>query len=156
MKNCLLVFALTFALGTSALWCLHALGGGGGNPRPSPRANLAHGGQADCGSSPEKPLKLPNAASARAGAKEGWEYSGEIAANFVSARAQLDSWTQNQGWAPKNKITLDASLSPREILTFSRGSQELTMLIWKISTDETGFAYRRESATSNENYNEFK
>lgn len=150
MKNYLLVFALTFALGTSALWCFHAFEGGVKKPRQN-SPQLSNTALAPNGESFSKALKLPKSAIAQAGLKDGWEYSGEISANFVSARAQLDSWTQNQGWIPKNKITLDASLSPKEILTFHRGSQELTMLIWKISTDETGFAYRRESATSNEN-----
>ena len=63
---------------------------------------------------------------------------------------------QNQGWIPENKISLDESIEPRVILTFSRGSQEMTMFLWKISTDSTGFAYKREYINKEADSDELK
>lgn len=90
------------------------------------------------------PLELPRGAKARPCPENSWEYTGEIAANFVSARGQLNSWFQNRSWRPEKRITLDASLKPQMILTFSNREYELTLLIWKIKTDLTGFSYRRD------------
>src|SRR5574344_715002 len=86
----------------------------------------------------EPPLRLPAAAEASRAPQKSWEYSGTFAANFVSARGQLVSWIQNQGWRPEKQITLDESREPRVILTFSRGQFELILMLWKVSTDCTG------------------
>lgn len=90
------------------------------------------------------PLRLPPGVTAERCAENSWEYSGEIAANFVLARARLNSWFQNQSWRPERRITLDESLSPKVILTFSGNEYELTLMVWKINTDLTGFSYRRD------------
>ena len=83
-------------------------------------------------------------AEARRCPENSWEYSGEIPANFVSARGQLSSWFQNLSWRPEKQITLDASLKPQILLTFTRQEYELTLLLWKIKTNLTGFSYRRD------------
>ena len=93
------------------------------------------------------PLPLPRGAEARRCPENSWEYTGEIAANFVSARGRLSSWLQNRSWLPEKRITLDASLKPQMILTFSNREYELTLLIWKIKTNLTGFSYRRDKKT---------
>ena len=90
------------------------------------------------------PLLLPRGAEARRCPENSWEYSGEIPANFVSARGQLSSWFQNLSWRPEKQITLDASLKPQILLTFTRQEYELTLLLWKIKTNLTGFSYRRD------------
>lgn len=90
------------------------------------------------------PLRLPPGVTAARCPENSWEYSGEIPANFVSARARLNSWFQNQSWSPERRITLDESLSPKVILTFSGNEYELTLMVWKINTDLTGFSYRRD------------
>lgn len=90
------------------------------------------------------PLELPRGAKVWRCPENSWEYTGEIAANFVSARGQLSSWFQSRFWRPEKRITLDASLKPQMILTFSNREYELTLLIWKIRTDLTGFSYRRD------------
>ena len=90
------------------------------------------------------PLRLPPGVTAQRCTENSWEYSGEIAANFVSARGRLGAWFQSQSWRPERQITLDESLRPQVILTFSNGKYELTLLIWKIGTNRTGFSYRRE------------
>ena len=98
----------------------------------------------DTGSGVLPPLQLPPGITAQRCPENSWEYSGEIAANFISARARLNSWFQNQSWLPERRITLDESLSPKVILTFSGNAYELTLMVWKINTDLTGFSYRRD------------
>ena len=91
-----------------------------------------------------QPAAIAASAGSNGGTENSWEYSGEFAANFVSARAQLSSWLQNQLWQPERLITLEENLKPRIILTFSAKDYELTLLLWKIKTDLTGFSYRRD------------
>ncbi len=90
------------------------------------------------------PLQLPPGVTVQHGSENSWEYSGEISANFVSARGRLSAWFQNQSWRPERQITLDESLKPQVILTFSNREYELTLLIWKIGTNRTGFSCRRD------------
>jgi hypothetical protein len=90
------------------------------------------------------PLSLPAGANTESGSEKSWEYSGDIRSNLVSARGRLVSSFCHQGWVPAKKISLDASLAPREILTFTKQNHELILMLWKISGNMTGFAYRRE------------
>ena len=56
----------------------------------------------------------------------------------------LSAWLQNSSWIPEKQITLDAHRMPQVILTFRNDEYELTLLLWKIQTDRTGFSYRRD------------
>lgn len=156
------VFFITFALGMAAVFLINGYVMHG---ESSDSARATNGVVKSLGKNiaPDNayellgPLKLPvSVVSSQQGVKGGWEFSGFLNANFVSARAQLDSWMQNQGWIPENKISLDESIEPRVILTFSRGSQEMTMFLWKISTDSTGFAYKREYINKEDDSDELK
>ena len=156
------VFFITFALGMAAVFLMNGYVMHG---ESSDSARATNGVVRSLGKNiaPDNayellgPLKLPiSVVSSQQGVKGGWEFSGFLNANFVSARAQLDSWMQNQGWIPENKISLDESIEPRVILTFSRGSQEMTMFLWKISTDSTGFAYKREYINKEDDSDELK
>lgn len=156
------VFFITFALGMAAVFLMNEYVMHG---ESSDSARATNGVVKSLGKNiaPDNayellgPLKLPvSVVSSQQGVKGGWEFSGFLNANFVSARAQLDSWMQNQGWIPENKISLDESIEPRVILTFSRGSQEMTMFLWKISTDSTGFAYKREYINKEDDSDELK
>ncbi len=156
------VFFITFALGMAAVFLMNGYVMHG---ESSDSARATNGVVKSLGKNiaPDNayellgPLKLPvSVVSSQQGVKGGWEFSGFLNANFVSARAQLDSWMQNQGWIPENKISLDESIEPRVILTFSRGSQEMTMFLWKISTDSTGFAYKREYINKEDDSDELK
>ena len=156
------VFFITFALGMAAVFLMNGYVMHGERPNPAPATNgvvrsLGKNIAPDNAYELLGPLKLPvSVVSSQQGVKGGWEFSGFLNANFVSARAQLDSWMQNQGWIPENKISLDESIEPRVILTFSRGSQEMTMFLWKISTDSTGFAYKREYINKEDDSDELK
>lgn len=90
-----------------------------------------------------KPLSLPAGAKTENGSDKSWECSGEIKSNLVSARGRLISSFCHQGWVPSKKISLDESLAPREILTFTKDKYELILMLWKISGNMTGFSYRR-------------
>jgi hypothetical protein len=90
------------------------------------------------------PLSLPAGANTESGTEKSWECSGELNSNLVSARGRLVSSFCHQGWVPAQKISLDESLFPREILTFTQNKYELILMLWKISGNMTGFAYRRE------------
>lgn len=91
-----------------------------------------------------RPLALPLGATAERCVEKSWEFSGEADGNVVSARGRLVASFCNQGWTPDKKITLDKTISPREILTFTKGKYELILMIWKISGNVTGFTYRRD------------
>ena len=90
------------------------------------------------------PLVLPEGMKGERSSEKGWEYTGEIKSNLVSARGRIVAAICHQGWTPDKKITLDETLSPREILTFTKEKYELILMLWKISGSATGFAYRRE------------
>ena len=98
----------------------------------------------DTGSGVLPPLQLPPGITAQRCPENSWEYTGEIASNFVSARGRLSAWLQNSSWIPEKQITLDAHRMPQVILTFRNDEYELTLLLWKIQTDRTGFSYRRD------------
>ena len=89
------------------------------------------------------PLKLPDE-KRNASASDSWEFEGEVAANFVSARAKFVAALLHQGWRPDKQITLEEHLSPRVLLTLQKDELELVLMLWKIDADLTGFAYRRE------------
>ena len=79
-----------------------------------------------------------------ASAADSWEFEGEIAANFVSARAKFVAALLHQGWRPDKQITLGEHWSPRVLLTLQKDGLELLLMLWKIDAGLTGFAYRRE------------
>lgn len=148
MKNLPLltaVFLLVFLGGLGIVLFQHASGTAEMTKRPAGKATAA---PSPAGSSAAPvglpPLPLPRGAEVWRCPENSWEYSGEIPANFVSARGQLSSWFQNLSWRPEKQITLDASLKPQILLTFTRQEYELTLLLWKIKTNLTGFSYRRD------------
>ena len=89
------------------------------------------------------PLKLPDEKKNRPGA-DGWEFSGETAANFVTARAKICSALFHRSWSREKTIPVEESLSPCVLMTFRKADIELVLMLWKIDGDTTGFSYRRE------------
>ena len=89
------------------------------------------------------PLKLPAEGQNRRGT-EGWEFTGEIAANFVTARGKLHAELLHQSWRPEKTVFLESSLCPSVLLTYSKGDLELVLMLWKIDTGKTGCSYKRE------------
>ena len=130
-----MVFLLVFLCGTGFLMLKHTARETE-PPRPQPRKTEAVKGVLPA-------LKLPDEKKNEAGT-DGWEFEGETASNFISARTKITAALLHDGWSPENQITLDDKLSPRVLLTFRKGELELTLMLWKIDTGTTGFAYRRE------------
>lgn len=82
--------------------------------------------------------------------KNSWEYSGVIPMNFVTAKMRVASWFIRDSWKGDRQITLDSTLKPQIILTFLRGEHELTVFLWKIDTNSTGFSCKREKILMSE------
>ena len=95
------------------------------------------------------PLRLPGETNRRPGA-ESWEYTGETADNFVTARARILAELLHRSWRPEREIPLEESLSPCVLLTFRRADVELVLMLWKIDGGTTGFSYRREKIVNPE------
>ncbi|MDD6338669.1 MAG: hypothetical protein PUC15_09855 [Lentisphaeria bacterium] len=131
----ILVFLLVFLCGTGFLM-LKRVAQKPEPPRPQPRRTEAVKGILPA-------LKLPDEKKNEVGT-DGWEFEGETASNFISTRAKITAALLHDGWSPENQITLDDKLSPRVLLTFRKAELELTLMLWKIDTGTTGFAYRRE------------
>lgn len=132
----ILVFFLIVLSGTGFLLLKHHGARPTVPPRPQPRRTEPVKGTLP-------PLKLPEE-KRNASASDSWEFEGEIAANFVSARAKFVASLLHQGWRPDRQITLGEHLSPRVLLTFQKGELELVLMLWKINAGSTGFAYKRE------------
>lgn len=141
----ILVFLLVFLSGTAVL-ILRRDGFGSGVPgRRAPQMRKTEPVK---GVLPE--LKLPGDLRKVRPSGDSWEYTGEAAMNFVTTRGQFTAALLHQGWKPEQRIALDENLSPRELLTFTGGGMELIMMLWKIDTGSTGFAYRREKIIATE------
>lgn len=131
----IMVFLLVFLCGTGFLM-LKQVARKPEPPRPQQRRTEAVKGVLPA-------LNLPDEKKSEVGA-DGWEFEGETASNFISTRTKITAALLHDGWSPENQITLDEKLSPRVLLTFRKSELELTLMLWKIDTGATGFAYRRE------------
>ena len=89
------------------------------------------------------PLKLPDEMQNRPGTN-GWEFTGTVASNFVTARAKLHAELLHQSWRLEKTVPLEESLSPSVLLTFRKGDIELVLMLWKIDAGMTGYSYKRE------------
>ena len=130
-----MVFLLVFLCGTGFLM-LKQVAQKPESPRPQPRRTEAVKGVLPA-------LKLPDEKKNEVGT-DGWEFEGETDSNFISTRTKITAALLHDGWSPETQITLDEKLSPRVLLTFRKGELELTLMLWKIDSGTTGFAYRRE------------
>lgn len=134
-----LVFLLVFLCGTAAvLWTMETPR----RPRETPAPERRGVAVRDL-----PPLELPGESRSRSGA-DGWEYAGETAANFVTARARLQAELFHRSWHLEKEIPLEESLSPSVLMTFRRADIELVLMLWKIDSNTTGFSYRREKITT--------
>ena len=90
------------------------------------------------------PLTLPRSVRAVKPSGDSWEYRGETGMNFVTSKAQFVSAFLHQSWKLEREIPLEESVAPKLLLTFTRGDIELIVMLWKLDTGNSGFAYRRE------------
>ena len=69
---------------------------------------------------------------------KGWQANGEIAVSFEQAQAQLVSKVAAAGWAHIHTIPLGKD---RVLEAWTRGTEELTLMVWRIAPGRSGFSY---------------
>ena len=68
----------------------------------------------------------------------GWKANGEIGVSFNQAQAQFAVKVAAAGWTHLHTISLGRN---RVLEAWSRGGEELTMMIWRIAPGRSGFSY---------------
>ena len=69
---------------------------------------------------------------------KGWMASGEIAVSFEQAKAQFGAKIAAAGWTHLHAIALGRN---RMLEAWSRGGEELTLMLWRIAPGRSGFSY---------------
>lgn len=89
-----------------------------------------------------EPFRLPVGARVMSTAADGkgWSASGEVNAPLVQARARLMSAVTAADWTFLHEIPLGRR-NERRLLAFRRGAYELTVMVWRVSVDRSGFSY---------------
>ena len=89
---------------------------------------------------PPAPFTMPVRAKVTETAADGkgWMASGEIAVSFEQAKAQFGSKIAAAGWTHLHAIALGRN---RMLEAWSRGSEELTLMVWRIAPGRSGFSY---------------
>ena len=89
---------------------------------------------------PRAPFTLPVHAQLSTTAPDGrgWKVNGEISVSFEHAQAQLAAKVAAAGWAHIHTISLGRD---RVLDAWSRGREELTLMIWRIAPGRSGFSY---------------
>lgn len=86
------------------------------------------------------PFALPPSVTAVVGSADGrgWSASGELKLAFKSAQARLATSIAAGGWSHVHTISLGKD---RVLDAWSRGEEELTVMVWRISAGKSGFSY---------------
>lgn len=71
---------------------------------------------------------------------KGWLEQGIVSVTFVQAEGQFRSSLARNGWRFLHAIPL-AGHGGRTLYTWKRGSQELTLMLWRIDVGRTGFSW---------------
>jgi len=69
---------------------------------------------------------------------KGWHAHGEIRVSFEQAQAQLAAKVVAAGWAHIHTIPLGKD---RILEAWTRGNEELTLMVWRIAPGRSGFSY---------------
>ncbi len=69
---------------------------------------------------------------------KGWKANGRVPVSFQQAKAQFGAKIAAAGWAHLHTIQLGGG---RVLEAWSRGSEELTLMVWRISPGVSGFSY---------------
>ena len=72
-----------------------------------------------------------------------WNQNGFLNVTFVAARAHFSSVLASQGWRHVQSIEMGRE-KKQEIMTWQRGDVRIILMLWKISTAKTGFAWGTE------------
>ena len=85
------------------------------------------------------PFKLPVRAKVlEEESAKGWLASGEARLAFEQAKMQFAIRLEAAGWRLRHAIALGEG---RELETWTRGQDELTLMLWRISSGRSGFSY---------------
>ena len=89
-----------------------------------------------------EPFRLPVGAvvSSTTPDGKGWIMSGHVDLTFVSARQRFSTAIGSAGWMLKQSIPL-GRMNDRCLELWSRQDDELTIMLWRISVDRTGFSW---------------
>ena len=91
-----------------------------------------------------KPFRIPVGArvTEETGDGRGWQAGGEVSAPFVQAKARLFSSITAAGWSFLHEIPLGGGRGGKKtLMAFSRGNSELTVMVWRLAVDRSGFSY---------------
>lgn len=88
------------------------------------------------------PFRMPVGARVLSHGRDfkGWQESGEIGVTFAAARSQFLSCVAASGWRLRHTIPMGEK-NDRAIITWRRGGRELTIMLWRIDVDRTGFSW---------------
>lgn len=89
-----------------------------------------------------EPFRLPlgTVVSSTTPDGKGWIMSGHVDLTFVSARQRFSSAIASSGWVLKHSIALGRQ-NDRCIEQWSRRGDALTVMLWRIAVDRTGFSW---------------
>lgn len=85
------------------------------------------------------PFRLPPGAQVEESADgKGWQANGTLPMSFQAAQKRLAAAASASGWEHVHTI----SLGPDRILdAWSRGGNELTVMVWRMAPGKSGFSY---------------
>lgn len=95
-----------------------------------------------CIGATSRPFIMPIAAKVAETSKDGkgWQEQGAITVPFVQAEASFRSSMNQSGWAFLHKVPLGGR-NARALYTWRKGVNELTLMLWRISVNKTGFSW---------------
>lgn len=89
-----------------------------------------------------EPFRLPVEAVATEASPDGkgWTRNGVIPVTFVAARQRFEAAIRAYGWSCVHSIPL-GDANDKVLVSWRRGRQELTVMLWRIDVDVTGFSW---------------
>ena len=90
----------------------------------------------------DEPFRLPVEAVATEASPDGkgWTRNGVIPVTFVAARQRFEAAIRAYGWSCVHSIPL-GDANDKVLVSWRRGRQELTVMLWRIDVDVTGFSW---------------
>lgn len=97
----------------------------------------------------DRPFRLPICAVVTEAAGSGWRQNGQMPVTFQAARQQLAAAVRSGGWACQHTIPL-GDKSDRVLTKWRKGNRNLTMMVWRIDVDRSGFSWGVSTEKANE------
>ena len=92
-------------------------------------------------------LPLPVSARPQGGGQKGggWQEQGMLPVTFVHAEGQFKSLMAQRGWRFLHSVPI-APGNTRTVYAWRRGKQEMTLMLWRIDIEKTGYSWGISSA----------